>query len=517
MRPLRLALLALPLGLCAQPVNESDPAVQAARGHFTANAAVYGLSNPAEELRFRLGREGSGLKHIRFRQYYRGLPVFGAEAIAHVGAQGVWVTNGLRPRLNVDTAAAVSRDTAREIARQRAGITGDFQTEIGDLHILPRGFGSASQDTLVWFIRVLAENPVDIAKQWDVFVNAKTAAVVWAFDSLHTANGPKAVNGNTMWSGQIRMPGFEQNGQDFLFSAGQSGLSTTDMNNGTSGNGTIFKRPAGTTFGDGNKNHTDRATAGADAHFGQAATWQYFARKFSRDGIDGAGRRAIGRVHYSSNYENAYWSDSCFCMTYGDGFATFYSLTSIDVAGHEMAHGVTSSEADLIYSGESGGLNESTSDIFGTMVEFYVNNAADTPEYWIGERIYRSNWPTPNTYVQNNALRYMDWPNKDGNSPNCWYAGIGNLDVHYSSGPSNHMFHLLAEGGTSKCNSKSVTGIGRDAAAAIWYRALTNYMVPTTNYAAAKTAALNAANELYGAGSPQSTAVVNAFAAINVN
>ena len=107
-----------------------------------------------------------------------------------------------------------------------------------------------------------------------------------------------------------------------------------------------------------------------------------------------------------------------------------------------MSHGVTFSEANLTYSGESGGLNESTSDIFGTMVEFFANNAQDTPDYWIGEKALRSNYPG-GVYTETQALRYMDDPHKDGTSPACWSSTVGNLDVHYSSGPNNHMFFIV--------------------------------------------------------------------------
>ncbi len=145
------------------------------------------------------------------------------------------------------------------------------------------------------------------------------------------------------------------------------------------------------TFGIGSVTTTG-PTAAADAHFGLQATLAYYKTMFGRNGIDGANRKTYSRVHYSRNYENAFWSDSCFCMTYGDGASTFYPLVSLDVAGHEMSHGVMSKEANLTYSGESGGLNESNSDIFGTLVEFSVNSAADAPDYWIGERVIKSNW-----------------------------------------------------------------------------------------------------------------------------
>jgi Zn-dependent metalloprotease len=115
-----------------------------------------------------------------------------------------------------------------------------------------------------------------------------------------------------------------------------------------------------------------------------------------------------------------------------------------------------------------------------------------------------------------------------GRSVDCYYSGVGSLDVHYSSGPSNHYFYLLAEGsapktwpngtyGSPTCNNSTVTGIGRDAAAKIQYRALTVYMTSSTNYAGARVASLNAAADLYGAGSAQYNAVASAWSAVSVN
>jgi zinc metalloprotease ZmpA len=244
-----------------------------------------------------------------------------------------------------------------------------------------------------------------------------------------------------------------------------------------------------------------------------------------RNGIANNGVGAFNRVHYGRRYNNAFWSDSCFCMTYGDGDGvTFNPFDSLDVAGHEMSHGVTSRTAGLIYSGESGGLNEGTSDIFGTMVEFYANNPSDTPDYYIGEKLYRSG---------TSALRAMHRPSLDGASSDCWYASVGSLNVHYSSGVANHFFYLLAQGtspaglpASPTCvagntrqatGSASLAGIGRSAAERIWYRALTTYFVSNTNYAAARAGSLNAAADLFGLGSVQYNAVAAAWSAVNVN
>jgi Zn-dependent metalloprotease len=301
---------------------------------------------------------------------------------------------------------------------------------------------------------------------------------------------------------------------------------TTDMNNksdsvlcqyfgyGCSA-GTLFTSPDN-QFGNGTTG--SRESAAVDAQYGTNVTWDYYKNVHGRNGIFGTGAGSYNRVHYGSNYVNAFWDGTK--MTYGDGDGTNYGpLVSLDVAGHEMSHGVTEHSANLTYSGESGGLNESTSDIFGTLVEFYANNAGDPGDYLIGERFDLKN------HV---GFRRMDNPQSDGSSANCWSSGVGNLDVHYSSGVGNHFFYLLAEGSGTKviggvthssttCNGSTVTGIGRDAAGKIWYRALTVYMTSSTNYSGARTASLNAARDLYGAGSTQYNAVAAAWSAVSVN
>src|SRR3954454_6549741 len=119
----------------------------------------------------------------------------------------------------------------------------------------------------------------------------------------------------------------------------------------------------------------------------------------------------------------------------------------------------------------------------------------------------------------------MDKPSSDGSSADCWSSSVGQLDVHYSSGVGNHFFYLLSEGSGAKslngvsynsptCNGSTVSGIGHDAAANIWYRALTVYFTSSTNYSGARAATIKAANDLYGAGSTQSNAVAAAWSAV---
>lgn len=343
-----------------------------------------------------------------------------------------------------------------------------------------------------------------------VVTDAASGAKLFEWQGIETGTG------NTQYSGTVTLGTSGTTGSYNLTDSTRGGHKTYNLNHGTSGTGTLFSG-ADDVWGNGVGTNTE--TAAADAHYGAAETWDYYKNVHGRTGIKGNGVAAYSRVHYGNNYVNAFWTDSCFCMTYGDGSGNAAPLTSLDVAAHEMSHGVTAATAGLVYSGESGGLNEATSDIFAAGVEFYSNTTADPGDYLVGEKIDINGDGTP--------LRYMDKPSKDGGSYDSWFSGIGSSDVHYSSGPANHFFYLLSEGSGAKTvngvsynsptsDGLAVTGIGRDKALAIWYRALTTKFTTTTNYASARTGTLAAAGELYGTTSAEYTAVANAWAGINV-
>jgi Zn-dependent metalloprotease len=367
---------------------------------------------------------------------------------------------------------------------------------------------------LAWEVVMEGGGKDGTPREGHYLVDARSGTIRDSWDGIETSAATGT--GHSFFNGTVTLT-TDLNGSTYSLRDGSRGNQfTTDMNNGTTGNGTLFT-DADNAWGDGTL--ASRQTVAVDAQYGTAQTWDYYVEVHGRNGIANDGVGAFNRVHYSSGYNNAFWSDSCFCMTYGDGDGvTFNPFDSLDVAGHEMSHGVTSRTANLRYSGESGGLNEGTSDIFGTMVEFFAGNPSETPDYLIGERLYKSG---------NRALRYMYRPSKDGNSADCWSRRVKSLDVHFSSGVANHFFFMLAEGsgvnaytdatGAPTCNGSSLTGIGRSAAERIWYRALAVYMNSRTSYAGARTATLSAAADLFGAGSTQHNAVAAAWSAVNVN
>ena len=468
--------------------------------------------------------DADGTTHTRMARTYDGLPVLGGDLVVHQSGAGAWegVSQTLDAPITTATAPAVSAAAAATKALAKAPATRDIT---GAARQSSRLVVDATSGTgrLAWEVVTGGTQEDGTPSRLATYVDAASGKVLWREQQIQTVDG----SGQTLYSGTVPLSVTKSGTTYQLKNDGVRGNTyTTDMKNksdsyacqllgiGCSA-GTLITSST-TTFGNGAT--SNRASAGTDAQYGSNETWDYYKTTFGRDGIFGDGTGSFNRVHYGNGYVNAFWDGSK--MTYGDGDGTNYGpLVSLDVAGHEMSHGVTEHSANLTYSGESGGLNEATSDIFGTMVEFYAANANDPGDYLIGEEF---------DLKKHLGLRRMDNPASDGSSANCWTSGVGNLDVHYSSGVGNHFFYLLAEGSGAKtingvahssptCNGSTVTGIGRAAAAAVWYRALTVYMTSSTDYHGARAATLSAATDLYGSGSAQQNAVATAWSAVGVS
>ncbi|MBT2384859.1 M4 family metallopeptidase [Streptomyces sp. ISL-11] len=454
-------------------------------------------------------KDANGTLHTRYERTYDGLPVLGGDLVVDATKGGAvkTVAKATKARVAVATTTpAFAAATAEKDAVKAANAQGSKATKADKA---PRKVIWAAKGTPVLAYETVVGGLQDdgTPNQLHVITDAKTGAKLFEFQ------GVKQGTGNSQYSGKVTIgttPSYT------MTDGTRGGHKTYDLKHGSSGTGTLF-----TDTDDvwGNGTTSDPATAGVDAHYGAQLTWDYYKNVHGRTGIKGDGKGAYSRVHYGNAYVNAFWDDSCFCMTYGDGSGNAKPLTSIDVAAHEMTHGVTSATANLTYSGESGGLNEATSDIFAAAVEFWANNPSDPGDYLVGEKIDINGNGTP--------LRYMDKPSKDGRSKDAWYSGLGGIDVHYSSGPANHWFYLASEGSGPKdingvhydsptSDGQPVTGIGRDNAAKIWFKALSQRMQSNTNYASARDATLWAAGELFGVGSETYNNAANAWAAINV-
>jgi Zn-dependent metalloprotease len=477
--------------------------------------------------------------HTHVQQTHKGVPVFGGEAIVHLDTvteeEAEPTTDDLIPDINVVTDPSLTADSAVDAAKAhykaKKGCDDCFTDAPKAALWVLRHEGL---DYLVYRVQLSRLDGTEETSEPVYFIDAHTGVLVWSYDNLQTQAA--VGSGVSLYSGTQAINTYLSGGNYYMEDHTRA-LGTFDNRNSAKINammGYITSFGTNYRFADAdNVWNTTTQKAGVDAHYGSAEVYDYFLNVHGRNGIDGVGgpRTLLSIngstplitsiVHFGKNFNNAFWTDSKNQMFYGDGDGVQFSpLVTLDICGHEMTHGITSRTAGLVYSGESGALNESMSDVFGTMVELYAEG--ETANTWrIGEDAY-----TPAT--AGDALRYMDTPHSGPNygytsndDPDHYterYTGTGdNGGVHINSGIANHVFYLVVKGGPhAHIAGPTVTGIGADKAAKIWYKALTTYMTSSTNFAGARAATLNAATSLYGLGSVEYNAVADAWAACGV-
>jgi Zn-dependent metalloprotease len=367
-----------------------------------------------------------------------------------------------------------------------------------------------------------------IAVLFDSIISAKDGRLLQRINAKHSLVG----TGYSQYNGTVPVNTTLSGGTYSMLDATRGtggtygGLAITNANHGTTA-GSIYTNTSntwgdGTQYNGGSTINANGQTAAVNALWGAMNTYDTMKNVLGWQSLNGQNTAFYIAVHVNNNYDNAYYSDSCKCMFIGDG-SSFYNLGSIDVIGHEMGHGITAATSNLTYAAESGGLNESNSDITGEMVEAYARNGGT------GTIVPGGNdWEVGLEIAKNGvALRHMRKPSQDGGSADAWSSTIKNLDVHYNSGPNNRMFYFLSQGSNSTVGNVSysaylnkaplaMTGIGNDKAFRIWFKALTTKFTASTNYADARNKVVTSAQELYGVGSAEDIAVQRAYAAINV-
>ncbi|HEX6469946.1 MAG TPA: M4 family metallopeptidase [Streptosporangiaceae bacterium] len=270
--------------------------------------------------------------------------------------------------------------------------------------------------------------------------------------------------------------------------------------------------------GDTVRTEGGRATgdAAADtAYDWLGVTFEFYEKAYGRDSIDGGGLPMVSTVHYGERYDNAFWNGEQ--MVYGDGDGTLFTAFTgpLDVTGHELTHGVTQFTAGLAYFGQSGALNESMSDVFGSLIkQYHLGQTADQADWLIGQGLLAAS-------VHGVALRSMKAPGtayddpqmgKDpqpGHMDHYVRTGRDNGGVHINSGIPNRAFYLAAA---------EIGGHAWERAGKVWYEALTGGELASDadfERFAAVTAAT--ASKLFGAGGAEHTAVRNAWTGVGVS
>lgn len=374
-----------------------------------------------------------GTRHYRYRQTFRGIPVFGEHVIVSENADGSprhlfgHRIDGIAADLGAQAAARIPRAQALSLARHAA-----FGNRVAALQVSRERAEQVifvdddRKAHLAYVAEFFADAPRGGAPTRPfVVVDARTGAVLRQWEGLATADIGTGPGGN-------QKTGQYEYGTDFGYlDVSQSGSTCTmnnanvrsvNLNHGTSGSTAYSYTCPRNTF----KQINGAYSPINDAHYFGGVVFDMYQDYI---GVAPLTFQLQMRVHYSTNYENAFWDGTG--MTFGDGASTFYPLVSLDVSAHEVSHGFTEQNSDLVYSGQPGGINEAFSDMAGEAAEYYMNGSND---FLVGAQIFKGS----------GALRYMNNPPLDGmsiDSADDYYSG---LNVHYSSGVFNKAFYLLA-------------------------------------------------------------------------
>ncbi len=434
-----------------------------------------------------------GMTHYRTQLTVDNIPVYGAELLVHTDKSGkVVVINGqVEPKLakiEWSKRVKVSPEEAVDKAKQVLS----FQPTAESFSSEPKGklflYQYKQQWQPVYLVDLQYIQPE--AGRTFVFVSAVNGKVVYSYDA--TANAATTGSGVGVLGDTKTLNTYYSSSTYYLYDTtkAMSGIIKTY----TSNNGTTL--PGSYVTDTDDVFNSSAEAAAVDAHYYAGVTYDYYYNTFSRNSYDNNGSDIISSVHYSSNYNNAFWNGSQ--MVYGDGDGTTFIPLSgaLDVVAHELTHAVTDTTAGLVYQDQSGALNESTSDVFGMLAEAYNGDT----DWLMGEDVY-----TPGT--PGDALRSLSNPTLYGQPDNMndyVYTTSDNGGVHTNSGIPNKAFYNIA------------TTIGLDKSGEIYYRALTTYLTSQSDFTDARNSLLQAATDLYGSSSPEYQAVDDGYTAVGI-
>ncbi|MCH5672139.1 M4 family metallopeptidase [Streptomyces gilvus] len=545
--------------------------VSAARAAAFAHASATGVSRGDELHAQDVMIDPEGARHVRFNRTHQGMTVLGGDLVVHLNRQlsytGVTRAADHTVRPAAATAAKLSADEAERkaasVAKGDAGaarlvvdardgasalayqvtVTDSGTTEGGGARtvVIDAVTGKVRSNTpnndeflspeLLDTLRErgeIADPATGIgARSASLASVAATSSAAAAVHYPRTAKG----TGKSLFVGPVPLTTTQTARRTFVLKdPTRYGTETRDAKGSYTESFARGKQITTSNDVFGNGATSSRNSAAADAQYGITKTLDFYKKTFGRKGIANNSKPAKGMVHWGSKVANAFWDSDCGCMLYGDGDGDMFKkpLVVLDVTGHELTHGVVDATAKLEPTrvdaqgnqyGEPGSLNESLADIFGSNVEFFTNNPKDAPDYLIGEKLG----------LAQKFLRRLDHPSLDRleGTVDYWQPEVYDAEVHAGSGVSSHAYYLLAEGSGQKTiggvrydsptyDGSTVKGIGRAKATAIFYRALTRYMVSTTDFHDARVATLKAAKDLYGASGVEYRTVDQAWAAVNV-
>ncbi len=475
------------------------------------------LENPQEHFTVsRTETDELGQMHVRLTQTYQGVPVLGSELVAHLTDGDVTLLNGhyqpIPTKLSTKPALALTEASERALqdVRKTSNVRsfGDnilkMKSSEGELCLFPTPDGGAK------LAYQLTMRP-NLLERWEYVIDARTGEVLDKYNHTCTFVAPPITASARDLNGVTRsLQTYQQGGTYYMidatrpmFNAAASKLPgdpvgaiwTVDARNAKSDDPKLYQLTSA--------NNTDWSPAAVSAHYNAGVAYNYYKNTFNRNALSGDGATMISLINVADEdgkgLDNAFWNGKI--MAYGNGRLLKPLAGALDVAGHEMTHGVIQNTANLQYKNQSGAINESMADVFATMI--------DRSNWTLGESI-----ATP-TILPSGALRDLSNPNQGGKArdPNGYQPATmaqydnttdDNGGVHINSGIPNFAFFKFA------------SAVGKDKAEKVYYRALSTYLVRTSQFLDLRLAVIKSAGDLFGASGAEVTAAKNAFDAVGI-
>jgi len=583
----------------AYHLSQQPQRVVLAQDNLMVRRTELGLSEREGFIPVHAFTNSEGVAVVRLDHTFEGHRVLGSQAIAKVPLGGSIraSTSKVMAGVQVEGAPTLSPETASAIALRHLDSKGPLKgAPRVERVVFPAQFlggiattvdpetGKVSVDRkltvharlsapYVWAyeVRTHLQNVHDGPKALTYYIDARTGNILRINDALeHQAVTPSTGTGKGYYNGNVSLPtslmldstyalydptrGTLPNPDLQNYTPDASGWSATGLQawyeqNDAQGTNTyqsfLFQGNAGNAWGDGlpftaygMEGGANGQTAGVDALYAMAWTWDFYKNVLNLDGMDGKGTSVYAQVGMTGSYfrNNAYWDPYSMALGLGTGTPTGYgSFTEFDVIAHEMTHGVTATTVKFVNSAgyEEAGLNEATSDFFAQMVKAYASGSAGNTGATVPST--GADWRIGAGVGHGTPLRYLDKPSKDQRSADGWYDGLLYMDGHFSAGVLNRALYFLAHGASATPGAddfspylpQGMKGIGNDKAARIWFKTVTEKLysgnMGTVTCLEARDQAIQSALELYGesAGgfgldSLVSHAVENAFGAVNV-
>lgn len=454
-----------------------------------------------------------GQMHLRLKQTYAGVPVYDAELIAHLTDGEVTLLNGryqplpdglpTRPQLALAEASTLAFADVRKTSKVRSfgdNIFGMKPSE-GELCIFPMDGGAK----LAYRLTVRP----NLIERWEYVIDARTGDVLDKYDNTCTFDGPIKASGRDLNGATRTFQTYQQDNGYYLIDGSRPMFNAQKSKIPNDPVGALVTLDARGAPQDSLKayyiasnNNTNWNATAVSAHYNMGLAYEYFRNTFSRNSLNGQGGTIFSLINVTDEdgrpMDNAFWNGQF--MAYGNGSRGFKPLAGgLDVAGHEMTHGVIQSTANLQYKNQSGAINESMADVFGMMI--------DRDDWTLGEDIVK-----PEAFPSG-AMRSMVNPNQNGKGTRGYQPATmtqfvttteDNGGVHINSGIPNSAFYKFA------------TVVGKDKAEKVYYQALGKYLVRTSQFLDLRLAVIKATGDLFGATGAEVTAARNAFDAVGI-